>query len=233
MLNSIEAAVSTLEDAGALTYDITQPGSFKLKGDAADTQTLIDKFLTDWEKLVPGVYKVDYSKSTQDKRTGLCFRISKVQPAHGSPAALAGFDGDRIGQLQQQVFNLETERRIDTIQQQHKEEIRAMLAKQDKENGGITSMDGPSLLAGLEKIQNIMTMATGARALPAAQVGALTTQPEHLGLAPDEAALRVALETLESVLGGEVLIQTLSKLAQKGRENPEALRKALGYIDLL
>jgi hypothetical protein len=237
MLNSIEAAVSTLEDAGAVVYEISQPGSFKQKAEAPDTQTLIDKFLGDWDKLVPGIYKVDYSKSSQDKRSGLCFRISKVQPAQGSPAQLAGFDTDRIGALQQQISNLETERRIDTMQQQHKEEIRALLAKQDKENGGLTALDGPSLLAGLDKIQNIMSMATGARSLPVpapvAQLGAAPLIPAEPGLNPSEAALTVALESLETVLGGEVLIQTLAKLAHKGQENPEALRKALGYIDLL
>ena len=233
MLNSIEAAVSTLEDAGAVVYEISQPGSFKQKGEAAETQALIDKFLTDWDKLVPGIYKVDYSKSNQDKRSGLCFRISKVQSAHGSPAQLAGVDTDRIGALQQQVFNLETERRIDAIQLQHREEIRTMLAKQEKESGGLTSMDGPSFLAGLEKIQSILSMATGTRALAPAQVGAVSIASSPPGLAPEEAALTVSLETLQGVLGDKLLVETLAKLAHKGQENPEALRKALGYIDLL
>lgn len=229
MLNSIEAAVSTLEDAGALFYEISQPGSLKLKGEAADVQSLLDKFTLDWEKLSPGIYKIEFSKSPNDKRSGLCFRVNKAGPAQGSPAQLAGFGDDRVGQLQQQISNLETARQLDAMERKHADELRDLKAKQG--NGSMLGgLDGPTALAGLDKITNIITMVTGSKNTPA---GPGIAGPAAPALAPDETALAAALESLQSTLTGPVLVETLAKLAAKGQHNPEALRKALGYIDLL
>ena len=230
MLNSLEAAVSTLEDAGAVMYEIIQRPTFKLKGEAADVQTLLDKFLNDWDKLMPGVYLVEYSKSAADKRSGLCFRISKTQSAAGSPGQLAGLDTDRIAGLQQQINNLETERRIEALTAQHREELRTLQAKLDTTSGGLGSLDGPTLLAGLDRIQGILSSMNGNRP-QIAQVSGPAARPAPL--AAGEHALTVALETLESVLGGDLLVTTMQKLATKAQQNPEKLRQALGYIDML
>ncbi len=229
MLNSLEAAVSTLEEAGALTYDITQPGSFKIRGEATDTQGLIDKFLGDWDKLVPGIYKVDYSKSATDKRTGLCFRVSKTQAAAGSPAQLAGFDNDRIAGLQQQITNLETERRIEAIQAQHREELRALQAKFENKSGGLGALDGPTILAGLDRVQGLINSMNGNRP----QIAQVSGPPITPDLGAGEAALATALETLANVLGQDLLVITMQKLAAKAQQNPDKVRQSLGFIDML
>ena len=234
MLNSVEAAIETLEEAGAVAYTISQPPNLKLTAEAASPQELLDKFLAAWEKLTPGVYRVDYSKSLADKRGGLCFRVSKAQPAYGSPAQLNGIGGpdDRIGQLQQQIWNLEKDSQLSEMQRKHSDELRALREKYEKnEGGGIGGLSPESVIGGLDKIERILAMATGKRIAGApALLAGPAPAPELNG---DETALATHLNTLESVLGGPLLVETLGKLATKGQANPEKLRTALGYIDML
>lgn len=231
MLNSLEAAVETLEEAGALLFEITQPGSFKSRGEEADTQKLIDKFLTVWDRLVPGIYLVHYSKSPTDKRSNLCFRVSKTQSAAGSPAQLAGVDNDRLGQLQVELYNLRTDAQLQALEAKHREELRAVT---EKNNGGMGGLDATTVLAGLDKIHGMMSMYMG-KPTTAAVSGPAPARalPPGPALAANETALATALETLETVLGGDELVAALAKLAAKGQHNPDGLRKALGYIDLL
>lgn len=230
MFTSVEAAVQTLEDAGAITYTISQAPNLKLTADAGSTQELLDKFLTDWEKLAPSIYRVDYSKTIADKRSGLCFRVSKTAPASGSPERLAGIGGpnDLISGLQQQVWNLQKDAELRDLQRQHSEELRRL----KEENGGGDGLGvlGP-LIGKIPEIQNILYMATGRKplSLPAAVAGPAPTAAPA-GDPAAEQALAVALETLEGALGGPLLVDTLQKLASK---DPAKLRQVVGMIDML
>lgn len=232
MLNSVEAAVSTLEEAGAVSYIITQVPNLKLTGEADNPQNLIDKFLQDWEKLTPGIYKVEHSKNVADKRTGLCFRISKVAPAAGSPAALAGIGGpsDVVSGLQQQIWNLQTATQIRDLEDRHREELRKLKEKDDE--GGLGVL-GP-LIGKLPELQNLVYMATGRAPLnlpapavagpapaPAAEVGAPTGNEQRLA---------ESLERLQAGLGDELLLDVLGKLASK---DPGKLRQLASMIDML
>ena len=232
MLNSVEAAVSTLEEAGAVAYIITQVPNLKLTGEADNPQNLIDKFLQDWEKLTPGIYKVEHSKNVNDKRTGLCFRISKVAPAVGSPAALAGIGGpnDMISGLQQQIWNLETASKIRDIEEKHREELRKYKEKDDEGGLGVLA----PLIGKLPEIQNLVYMATGRAPLnlPAPAVAGPAPAPTtEVGASTDkEQRLAASLEQLQAGLGDEMLLDVLGKLASK---DPNKLRQLAGMIDML
>jgi hypothetical protein len=232
MLNSVEAAVSTLEEAGAVSYIITQVPNLKLTGEADNPQNLIDKFLQDWEKLTPGIYKVEHSKNVADRRSGLCFRISKVAPAVGSPAALAGIGGpnDLISGLQQQIWNLQTAAQIRDIEDRHRDELRKYKEKDDEGGLGVLA----PLIGKLPEIQNIIYMATGRTPLNLAApavAGPAPAAPAEVG-APtgNEQRLAASLEQLQAGLGDELLLEVLGKLASK---DPGKLRQLAGMIDML
>jgi hypothetical protein len=229
MFNSVEAAVQTLEDSQALAYTISQVPNLKLTGEADTPQNLIDKFLVDWEKLAPGIYKVDYSKNLADKRTGLCFRVSKTAPAAGSPAQLAGIGGpnDMVSGLQQQIWNLQKDAEMRAMQQQHNEELRRL-----KEKDGDGDLLGP-LIGVLPRIENMIYMATGRPPLTqavAAVAGPSLPPAEGAGLNDDGAKVAAALEQLQEGLGHELLVEVLQKLASK---EPIKLRQLASMIDML
>ena len=233
MFNSVEAAVQTLEDSQALAYTISQAPNLKLTGEADTTQNLIDKFLTDWEKLTPSIYKVDYSKNPADKRSGLCFRVSKTAPAGGSPQALAGIGGpnDMISGLQQQIWNLQSAAQINEIEARHREEIRKLKEKEGSDDG--MGMLAP-LLGKLPQIENILYMATGRKPLnqaaPAVAGPAQLPAGDGPALTDNGHRLAAALDVLQEGLGDELLVDVLQKLASK---DPAKLRGMVGMIDML
>ena len=230
MLNSVEAAVDTLEDAGALKFTISQIPHFKQAHEATTTQELIDKFLKAWENLTPGIYKVDYAKSSTDTRSSLCFRVSKVGSPAGSPGALAdiGRPNDVIMGFQQQIWNLQTDMRVKELQDNHTREMEAL--KRKYETGD--EMDPGMIMGGIGKIENILRMVNGKAPLEASALPAVAG-PEDAAADAGAAELGRALETLQQALGDETLVATMQKLAAKAKSNPAGLKGALGYIDML
>lgn len=242
MFNFLADALDTLEQVGALKYTISQPGQMKLTQEADTTSDLLDLFQRDWAKLTAGVYKVDYAKSKSDNKSNLCFRVNKAPEQSAAVAGIGAAVGD-IGQvlnLQQQIWQLQAASQLRDLEDKHRQEmegLKAKLAKQDQGDGiGLDSISG--IVAGLDKVQNIMLMAQGKAPLSsvsAAVAGATPTTTAPAGQFDQEATARLgdALESLVADLGDEAVLGALETLAAKAKANPEKVKNSLGYLSML
>lgn len=243
MFNSLADALDTLDQVGALKYTISQPGQMKLQQEADTTSELLDLFQRDWQKLTPGVYKVDYAKSKSDNKSALCFRVNKAPDAATVASVGSIGDGGQLLALQQQIWQLQAASQLRDLEDKHRREmddLKARLAKKEAISGPEIGLDTlPGILAGIDKIHDTIRMAKGHP--PMLHASAAVAGTPTLAAAPvagqplnDETnRLATALESLVGNLGDEAVLNALETLAAKAQANPEKVRSSLGYLNML
>ena len=172
MVRDINDAIDILTESGARYYEIEGGGIKKKYEPEEDTHTneaAVDQFSKDWERLLPGNYKITYRAKKTARQSAEHFRVIKLGDQH----SVAGISENtyNIG-LQQQIWNLEKKSEIDDL----KRDYEAKLARASEGNGdGLARLTGA--IMGILNHPNLPAIAGLVSSRTSAPVSGTNTTP--------------------------------------------------------